>query len=298
MIATSPLVSPISASSSTTTCTRDVTDRPFGIPVTTPDQLAQARSRARPRPALWRRPGRSRGQHLLRRRRCAADARADAGVRAPPVANLALDGFDLPRKGPRRRSPWKHGWRQIPDPRNDENLAIGQTRPRLHALPQPGVRPTRRRGHSERHAIREGPRDGGEALPVDAALRLPAADRRSAIVDDVFTNGRKVFEVGATGTRPCRSVLGGCLPARSFDDPRFVQLERDISVQGGPSTISAHLKTCSLLGTSGNLSPGSDVDNPLDGRSNICRPIGRRLYAPLSISSATAHLNSRPREGS
>ncbi len=56
------------------------------------------------------------------------------------------------------------------------------------------------RHRSRRLALRACPRARDEALPVDDSHRLPAADLRGAVVNDVFTNGRKAFEVGAAPT--------------------------------------------------------------------------------------------------
>ena len=49
-------------------------------------------------------------------------------------------------------------------------------------------------------AVREGEGAGHQALPVDAPDRLPAADLRPGVVNDVFNNGRKAFEVGVPAT--------------------------------------------------------------------------------------------------
>ena len=49
------------------------------------------------------------------------------------------------------------------------------------------------------------------------------------VVNDVFTSGRKAFEVGRTADRrpdDADRVLGRRLPARALDDPRRLQLER------------------------------------------------------------------------
>jgi len=101
----------------------------------------------------------------------------------------AHEGFDLPRSDSRKRA-------TIPDPRNDENLAVAQTHLALA------------RFHN---------RVVGTLGSVPAADRFKEARRLvvkhyqwmvrhdylpricdSAVVDDVFTNGRKIFEVGAS----------------------------------------------------------------------------------------------------
>jgi hypothetical protein len=103
----------------------------------------------------------------------------------------AHQGFDLPRSNSRKRA-------DIPDFRNDENLAVAQTHLAF---------------------IRFHNRVIDELASVPAGMRFAAARRavvkhyqwmvrhdflpricEPAVVDDVFTNGRKVFEVGAVPT--------------------------------------------------------------------------------------------------
>jgi hypothetical protein len=117
-------------------------------------------------------------------------------VATPPDA--ARDGFDLPRGLGRgvvaKRRPI------IPDPRNDENLAVAQTHlamirfhnrvlDRLPSATPDAVRFARARRQVVKHyqwMVRH------DYLPRIAAKK---------VVDDVFTRGRKVFEVGAPATQ-------------------------------------------------------------------------------------------------
>ena len=85
------------------------------------DAPAVALAEPRPRLALRQRARRSRLGEVLRRRRDPPQGRRGAG--GPP-------GSDLPR---RRRA----GEAIIPDPRNDENLAVAQIALRVHPVPQP-----------------------------------------------------------------------------------------------------------------------------------------------------------------
>jgi hypothetical protein len=111
--------------------------------------------------------------------------------------DAAKDGFDLPRGEGRSRADRRKA--VIPDPRNDENLAVAQTHLamiRFHnrvvdtlpsSVPQ-AQRFTRAREIVTKHYQ--------WMLRTDLLPRLCAR----AVVGDVFTNGRKAFEVRATPT--------------------------------------------------------------------------------------------------
>ena len=126
-------------------------------------------------------------------------------------------GFDLPRDaGSTRKRP-----AMIPDQRNDENLAVAQTHLaflRFHNR----VVDTLPAGARRRSASSTRARDRRQALPVDDPARLPAADLRAGVVDDVFTNGRKVLRSAPADRRAhdADRVLGRRVPARPQHDPR------------------------------------------------------------------------------
>ncbi|MEA2279933.1 MAG: hypothetical protein QOK21_540 [Solirubrobacteraceae bacterium] len=104
----------------------------------------------------------------------------------------AHDGFDLPRK-----TGQKHA--NIPDFRNDENLAVAQTHCafiRFHnrVLAEIGTSvPAAQRFARARRAV---VKHYQWMIRHDYLPRICDA----AVVDDVFTNGRKLFEPGATPT--------------------------------------------------------------------------------------------------
>jgi hypothetical protein len=109
----------------------------------------------------------------------------------------AKDGFDLPRVGgsgpfsQRRKA-------NIPDPRNDENLAVAQTHLafiRFHNRvvdTLPATPPAQRFTRARRDVVRH----------YQWMIRTDFLPRicDPAVVDDVFTNGRKVFEVAVDPT--------------------------------------------------------------------------------------------------
>ncbi len=109
----------------------------------------------------------------------------------------ARSGFDLPRAG---SGPTAAARRQalIPDPRNDENLAVAQTHLafiRFHDRvvdTLPATPPAQRFARARRRVVAH----------YQWMLRHDFLPRicEPSVIDDVFTNGRKVFEVGVDAT--------------------------------------------------------------------------------------------------
>jgi hypothetical protein len=188
-----------------------------------------------------------------------------SGPPATPVATLDLDGFDLPRKG--ASGPAEEARQAlIADPRNDENLAVAQTHlaflrfhnkvcDRLAAAGTPSaVLFERARETVVKH--------------YQWMLRFDFLPRivDPAIVTDVFSLGRRFFEVGATGfpTMPVEFSVAAYRLGHSMIRDKY-----DWNAVFGPGGSIGDFGTLDNLfrfsGTSGNLSPGSDLDNPLDG---------------------------------
>jgi len=115
-----------------------------------------------------------------------------------PTNDPAIPGFDLPRAGvgstakARRKA-------VVPDPRNDENLAVAQTHLafiRFHnrvvdSLPG-GLTDAQRFAQARELVVKH----YQWMIRTDFLPRICAA----AVVNDVFTNGRKAFEVNVTPT--------------------------------------------------------------------------------------------------
>jgi hypothetical protein len=107
----------------------------------------------------------------------------------------AMDGFDLPRRGSGSTAK-KRREALIPDPRNDENLAVAQTHLafiRFHNRvvdTLPGSVPPSERFARARNLVTK---HYQWMLRTDYLPRI--CERRA--VTDVFTRGRKAFEVGA-----------------------------------------------------------------------------------------------------
>ncbi len=195
----------------------------------------------------------------------------------PPVADKDLPGFDLPRRGTAATDPADRRQADIADHRNDENLAVGQihlaflrvhtaTVARLQAAGVPA-------GSLFRAARREVVLHYQWMIRHDFLPRILDA----AVLNDVFTNGRRVFEVGATGT-PTMPIefsvaayrLGHSMIRAEYDWNPFFNPRR------GAFAPASLVNFFRFSGTSGNLSPfassppappntESDINNPVDG---------------------------------
>ena len=109
----------------------------------------------------------------------------------------AMDGFDLPR-GEGSTVKQKRT-AIIPDPRNDENLAVAQTHLamiRFHNRVLDTLPTSVPLGQQFERARRVVTRHYQWMLRTDYLPRICQA----SVVNDVFTNGRKAFEVGVTPT--------------------------------------------------------------------------------------------------
>lgn len=247
--------------------TRDKTDRPFNTPVTTPDQLRQARSPTLDLDSVY---GFGPGDSADRIFYAADGVRLTLGrtqeSSPPPVATLALDGFDLPRKGAATAEPLEARMAQIPDPRNDENLVVAQTHlafMRFHnrvcdRLAAAGTPSTMLFEKTRELVVKH----YQWMLRTDFLPRI--VDQ--AIVDDVFTNGRRVFEVYPTDfpTMPIEFSVAAYRLGHSMIRDKY-NWNAVFSVGGFFGDLGVLLNLFRFSGTSGNLNPGTNPDNPLEG---------------------------------
>ncbi len=253
--------------------TRDRTQVAFGTAVP-PDQLVQARSPALDLDSVY-----GEGPQATS---SAAFYQAD-GVRlklgqtkvsgGPPIESLDLDGFDLPRKGA-SGPPEEARQALIADPRNDENLAVGQTH--LAFLRFHNAVCDRLAGSTPSALLFERARKA-VVKHYQWMLRFDFLPRivDQAIIDDVFSVGRRFFEVGAQGfpTMPVEFSVAAYRLGHSMIREKY-----DWNAVFGPGGSIGDFGTLDNLfrfsGTSGNLSPfgaggpaagPSDLNNPLDG---------------------------------
>lgn len=184
-----------------------------------------------------------------------------------PIATGELPGFDLPRLGALATEARQARRADIPDQRNDENLAVAQ----IHLAFM--------RFHNAMASRNPGLDFNGVRRLVVLHYQwlilhdfLPRIVEQ-AVLDDVLRNGRKVFEVGAVGvpTMPIEfSVaayrLGHSMIRKDYDWNEFFHGRQGALAPG------SLLNLFRFSGTSGNLSPAnsagtgeSDINNPIDG---------------------------------
>ena len=176
------------------------------------------------------------------------DSLYGAGPTDPGVAEVLRGGRDPP-EGRHHRAGGRHRRQGGPRPaarrglherrqaQGDHPRPAERREPRGRAdalrddpLPQPRRRHAARVGAREPE-VRQGARARHQALPVDAAHRLPAADLRGR-------RRQQRLQPAAQGVRGRRDadrraddadrVLRRRVPARPLDDPRRLQLEQDL----------------------------------------------------------------------
>jgi hypothetical protein len=172
------------------------------------------------------------------------------------------DGFDLPREGATPSSA------RIPDPRNDENLAVAQTHLafiRFHnravdTLPAgtpASVKFMRARKTVTRHYQ--------WMIKTDFLPRICDP----AVVDDVFTNGRKAFEVGVPPTQlPTMPIEFSIAAYRLGHSMVRADYNWNAEFENGQGTLA---RLFEFSGTSGSL--GGDSPLPFIWIADF-----RRLY--------------------
>lgn len=247
--------------------TRDVSkDLPLGSPGASGERLEQARSPSLDLDSLYGagpeespqfyqadriklKVGHTQGSHL--------GARADA---------RDLEGFDLPRLGSLAAEPEDFRKALIPDPRNDEHLAIAQIHLaflRFHnavcdRLAAEGVASAMRFERARELVTKH----YQWMLVKDYLPRVVDP----AIVGDVFHSGRVLFEPGATDlpTLPLEFSVGAFRLGHSMirDKYEWNAFFRSNGIIGDLATL---LWLVTHSGTGGNLSPGTHPDHPLEG---------------------------------
>lgn len=254
--------------------TRDRTDVPFGTPVTDPSLLTQARSPALDLDSVYGiGPTVEPGFYQPDGIRLKIGKTQESGPDSIQITNSPLDDFDLPRKGATAVEPTEVRMAQIPDPRNDENLAVGQTHLafiRFHNRVCDRLADTATPSAMIFERAREAVVKHYQwMLKTDFLPRIVDP----AIVDDVFYNGRKIFEVGETGfpTMPIEFSVAAYRLGHSMIRDLY-DWNAVFSVGGAIGDFGTLENLFRFSGTSGNLSPSasdgsgpSDVNNPIDG---------------------------------
>lgn len=202
-----------------------------------------------------------------------------------PAANTDQEGFDLPRAG-EAVGGTKADQRAalIPDARNDENLVVGQLHlafirfhNRVHrqlaerGIPEPLVFPLARELVVKHYQW---------MLRTDFLPRIVDPE----IVDNVFTHGRRFFELPPGSSGPYRPTRPGDRPTMPIEFSVAAyrlghsmvrgayQWNRVFNGNGGPGGIGTLGLLFRFSGTAGNLNPPtgnpndlSDLDDPNSG---------------------------------
>ncbi|PRY38714.1 heme peroxidase [Umezawaea tangerina] len=183
--------------------------------------------------------------------------------------NVELDGFDLPRRGGTGGTAADRRLPLIPDPRNDENLAVAQTHLAFIRFHNRVVEELALKGLSGRRlfaaARQHVTRHYQWMLRTDFLPRVVDP----AIVEDVFTNGRRFFEARDHANRPTMPIefsvaayrLGHSMIRDEYQWNRVFN-------STGPGRIAPLLALFTFTGVSGNFQPGSAVpvlDDPDSG---------------------------------
>lgn len=210
-------------------------------------------------------------------------------VKAGPGRLKARVGYDLPRAGD--DSPGNPRRAIIPDPRNDENLAVAQTHAALIRFHNrvvdtldPSVPAAQRFNEARRTVV----------LHYQWLLKtdyLPRICERS-VVTDVFANGRKIFDVDAEPTsmpaRPLEFSVGAFRLGHSMVRPAY-DWNAEFSDGGGTLDL-----LFGFSGTSGFLG-GGDLALPSNWivdwrRLYPFKQIGRTDLKPPPGESNTAQI--------
>ncbi len=179
--------------------------------------------------------------------------------------NVPLDGFDLPRVG---QGPTKLEKRAalIPDHRNDENLVVAQTHLamiRFHNRVVNHIAPTTPTTDLFNRARELTVKHYQWMIKTDFLPRIVD----NAIVQDVFTNGRKFFEKDATPadmpTMPIEFSVAAYRLGHSMIRSAY-QWNR-VFRAGGPGNIATLLLLFQFSGTSGILSIDGDLNDRESG---------------------------------
>jgi hypothetical protein len=180
--------------------------------------------------------------------------------------NKDIDDFDLPRVG-FGSSKAERRAALIPDHRNDENLAVAQTHLAFIRFHNAVVKKLEDKGSPSatlfQRARRRVVKHYQWMLRTDFLPRIVDP----AIVDDVFINGRKFFEVsplpGFTPTMPIEFSVAAYRLGHSMIREAY-QWNR-VFRAGGPGPIASLDLLFTFSGTSGILSPDGDLNDPESG---------------------------------
>jgi heme peroxidase len=255
--------------------TMDRTDAQLGEDVTL-DELLQGRSPALDLDSVYGRGPTDRHDRIFYQRDGVQlkVGRTSAATFPDDRVNVELEGFDLPRAGGTAGTHADRRRPLIPDPRNDENLAVAQTHLafiRFHNRLAAELALTGLTGQRLFAVTRdEVVRHYQWMLRTDFLPRVVDP----AIVTDVFAHGRRFFEAtgrghGRSGQPPTMPIefsvaayrLGHSMVRGAYQWNRVFNTT-------GPAGLATLLQLFTFTGVSGNFQPGAglpELDDPDSG---------------------------------
>lgn len=243
--------------------TRDVTKVPFNTSVAV-SQLVQGRSPALDLDSVYGLgPGDPTSAHMYQADGAQLILGKTAAAGPPPVATRPLDGFDLPRFGSRASTDRQRRAADIPDPRNDENLSVAQTHLAFMRFHNFNVQKLAGRGTPSALLFESAREDTVKHYQWMLRHDFLPHIVRPDILDDVFHSGRRLVQPdsGTIVTMPIEFSVA----AYRFGHSMIRNVYDWNVVFDGPSGLGTLDNLFRFSGTSGNLSPGTDLNNPLDG---------------------------------
>lgn len=181
--------------------------------------------------------------------------------------NVPFEGFDLPRRGGTAGTAADRRLPLIPDARNDENLVVAQTHLafiRFHNRVVDELALTGLTGERLFRAAKElVVRHYQWMLRTDHLPRIVDP----AIVDDVFTNGRRFFEVpGHCRDRSPTMPIEFSVASYRFghSQVRGAYQWNRVFNSTGPGGVASLFALFTFTGVSGNFDPGSGTPADLD----------------------------------
>ncbi|MFC7615297.1 peroxidase family protein [Actinokineospora soli] len=187
-----------------------------------------------------------------------------------PDERVAVDlaGFDLPRVGGTGGTLADRRLPLIPDPRNDENLAVAQTHLAFIRFHNRVVEHLALAGVSERRLF-----EAARELVVKHYQWMLRTDFLPRVVDpavvaDVFTRGRRFFESPHRGRRPTMPIEFAVAAYRMGHSMIRAGYEWNrVFTTGGPGPVASLLLLFTFTGVSGNFAGGgvAELDDPNSG---------------------------------
>jgi hypothetical protein len=285
--------------------TMDRTETQLGEDVTL-DELLQGRSPALDLDSVYGRGPTDRHDRVFYQRDGVQlkVGRTSASTFPDDRVNVELEGFDLPRAGGTAGTRADRRTPLIPDPRNDENLAVAQTHLAFIRFHNRVVAELALKGLSG-HRLFTAARDE-VVRHYQWMLRTDFLPRvvDPAIVAEVFAGGRRFFEAPGRGrgrsgqppTMPLELAVAAYRMGHSMVRGEY-EWNR-VFTAAGPGARATLLQLFTFTGVAGNFAPGSglpELDDPNSAPWTRCPPTGSWTSAACTTSRRRTGGTSRHR---